>query len=430
MTLGAFSLVAPVSGAYVSFGNTFLYLIFSGAWRQARADDERFARLRHAARPIHLGVAVMLVCIVLSALLGASFSPYAEPVKVVAKTATHMLVKLGLLWFVIYGAMVLGLKRGFDPQKTTRWLVLWLAVHFLYCVAQRHFGLDWSHGFDARLGPHRFAYGVYRISGYMGHPLTLAFNLVLIIAAAGALVVRQRDQLDPALRRAWLAILILAVATLLLTGSRFPILMLPLVALWTAPRLLTRHWKWALLAASAVGLFLWIEGSLVGRFAEAFDQTASLQERFPRFVNWQVHARMWLDHPLFGVGQANLDRAYAAYYNGLTMRDNVYTAHNIYLQTLADSGLIGGVGLGALITGLLLSARRLGRSQAISGLLLVLVISGLMQNNLRDSEFIYALWFLLALTLMRSALGPDEREPPKDLKPAAHPAYPAKDLPG
>jgi O-antigen ligase len=112
----------------------------------------------------------------------------------------------------------------------------------------------------------------------------------------------------------------------------------------------------------------------------------------------------------------------------------MYEAHNIVLQTLADTGLIGFAGLLALFSGLVLAARRLSRAtagaQGISYLTAATLLTGLMQNDLRDSEYLYAFWFFLSLLLVQSAaLGAgrqeadgDERKPAENLQsPAGRP---------
>jgi O-antigen ligase len=134
---------------------------------------------------------------------------------------------------------------------------------------------------------------------------------------------------------------------------------------------------------------------------------------------------MFLDHPLAGVGMEGVERAYKAYYAGLEPADKMYAAHDIFLQFLADTGLIGFSGLLAVFAGFFAAARRLDRAgfggSALRYLAAAGATSGLLQNNFRDSEFLYCFWFLTAALsvlarahfpqLMLSQRGEPRREP-------------------
>jgi uncharacterized membrane protein YhaH (DUF805 family) len=75
---------------------------------------------------------------------------------------------------------------------------------------------------------------------------------------------------------------------------------------------------------------------------------------------------------------------------------------------LADSGVVGATGLVAFLVGLGLSARRarnvLGRNSGLEWMLALTVIVGMVQNNLRDSEYLMALWYLSSILIVRAAL--------------------------
>jgi len=57
---------------------------------------------------------------------------------------------------------------------------------------------------------------------------------------------------------------------------------------------------------------------------------------------WRVAWRMWSDHPWLGVGPGHFDSCYTEYRPALVqLQDSPLYAHNDYLNTLADWGLIG-----------------------------------------------------------------------------------------
>jgi O-antigen ligase len=453
--LAAVATTLPIFAGYFVSLLLLLWLLavrWRGRAEAAPADAAFAARAASLLRPLHIGVYSLLGATVLSAVIAGTLDPQAAIGSKVFFKSGHFLVKQGLLWYVLSAALVTAVRRGYQPATLVRSLVLWLAVLAVYAVWQRQTGADWVHGFGAVLPPNRYAYGVYRVSGFMGHPLSLAYNLLLLVlfAFAGWASAKENaaDRHDPRPflggARAWLAVAGLSLLILGISGSRFPLALavaLPAVALLARRSDDLRRYKWffagaALLAAGA----LYLEGSLLGRVAELFDQSVPLTQRFQRLVFWQAHWRMFLDHPVAGVGVGGYDAARFAYYTALGQHDTMYTAHNIFLQILADSGAIGFLGLLTFCGGFLITARRAQRcsGDAATGLLLSGVLAaGLLQNDLRDSEFLFTLFFLLALAVVGAArsagagvTGHNEREQAKNLEPAARHAHSAADLPG
>jgi O-antigen ligase len=417
IALGSTAITLPIFGGYFVALQMLVWLVVLGPWRRGAvavvaADDPAFDRAyADIVRPIHIGVVVALGAQLLAALMAWGASPYAKSLGKTLGDFTHTAVKQGLLWFVLAAALKAARDRRWPPHRAIPWLSLWLAVLLVYCIAQRYTGIDWTHGIHAVLGPNRYAYGVYRVSGFMGHPLTLGYNLVLLILGLTGLLWRHGGDLSPFDRRAAWAGAALSLAILGISGSRFPLAVLALAWLVVERRRVLRYWPWIAGAAVLAAVGLWLEGSIVGRMGELFDPAVPIEQRFPRAVFWQVHWRMFLDHPIAGVGHAGLSDAYKHYYEGIKLFEDVYIAHNIFLQTLAETGLVGFVGLLALLGGLGLAARRVGRGAGLAYLVAGVVISGLMQNNLRDSEFLYALWFLTALLAVHAAAAKREGGP-------------------
>ncbi len=438
----------PIVSEYVMSFCLLIWLVGSSAWRLALVNhksipppgspDHSFMRLLATGiRPLHWGVLAYVVTHLIAALMASAFSEFGRPFGKTIAVWSHVGLKLGVEWLVLSCAMIAAARRGWNPRRGAPWLLGWLAAQFIYSVAQRYTGIDWVHGWHAVLPGHRFAYGVYRISAFMGHPLTLAYNLMLILVAGCAMTLRLRPPLPLRESKVWWGIIAFSAATLLISGSRFVLIVIILALAWGAlgsGRKISRYWRWIAGLAAVLALALWAEGSIVGRFGEVLDPGVPLLARFPRLVFWRVHWQMFVDHPLYGVGMAGVDDAMRHYYTAAGYHDNMYPAHNIFLQTLADTGLIGLAGLLALVIGLVLAAKRLrratGHAQGISYLTAATLLTGLMQNDLRDSEYLYAFWFFLSLLLVQSAaLGAgrqesddDERKPPENLQsPAGRP---------
>ncbi|MGH7393188.1 MAG: O-antigen ligase family protein, partial [Candidatus Rokuibacteriota bacterium] len=72
----------------------------------------------------------------------------------------------------------------------------------------------------------------------------------------------------------------------------------------------------------------------------------------------EVAWKMFLDHPLFGVGTGAFSRVYAWYSSAPDMKFGTWSAHNVYLQLLAEQGALGLLGFLALVGGTLAAAIR------------------------------------------------------------------------
>jgi hypothetical protein len=189
-----------------------------------------------------------------------------------------------------------------------------------------------------------------RASGTFGIPNSMAAFLVLLLPAVLA-VAWSRSATVTA--RVWAgAVSALYAVGLVLTVSRGPWLALGMaLAAWplgTAGRSWLRRLGWAVgagLAALAVGALLYV--TLPG-VRERFDQLAQNGGEKTRPILWSAAASLWREAPVLGTG--------AGSYNVLFERhrperfwDEPQWAHNDYLNTLSDYGLLGAVlGLGGV----------------------------------------------------------------------------------
>lgn len=60
-----------------------------------------------------------------------------------------------------------------------------------------------------------------------------------------------------------------------------------------------------------------------------------------RMAHWQAGWYMWEDHPLLGVGAGNFNERYDDYYVREGLRFSRGHAHNYYIHTLAETGVVG-----------------------------------------------------------------------------------------
>lgn len=395
---------------------------------------------RSLIRPLMLGVAVLCCAIALAAVVAYFSSEYTAPAGKSLKVVLHQFLKIGLLSSVPLIAVLESVRRGAGTLYLARTLAIWMVIYFVYCLVQRYTGIDFAHGLTARLGEHRYAYGVYRVSGFMGHPLTLTYNLMVMVLGSAALALfKWRDQKSSVESKLWLIVCLAALATIVISGSRFVLIVLVIVPVICELRRIVKYWPYVLAFTALTIVGLYAEGSVFGRFAEFFDENQTIYERFPRLLFWRVHWQMFLDHPVAGVSLSGLSSATQAYYHASGIHDKMYTAHNIFLQFMADSGLIGLTGLLVFLAGYfkasLKSVAAFGQSTGLSYLFVATVLVAIQQNNLRDSEFFLAFWFftVLQITILLSAgsvFDGDRRKSIKNLQSPAGSEDSPSDLPG
>ncbi len=132
--------------------------------------------------------------------------------------------------------------------------------------------------------------------------------------------------------------LLAAVATLALAGVRKPRFVVP--ALVGAVALVALAWVTQLIPSSLQQRVLHAlrleDLSLNGAVTS---QNFSTMERL---AHWVAGLRMFVAHPILGVGAGNYDAAYARYVvDPTTWPDSLGHAHNYYINTAAETGVLG-----------------------------------------------------------------------------------------
>lgn len=179
-----------------------------------------------------------------------------------------------------------------------------------------------------------------RVTSVLNYSNSLAgfLNLILPIAL-GLLLVRSAS------RDRWLAALALAcgAVALVLTASRGGFASF-LVELLLASVYLTRRAssrKWLLVAAivvAALGLLMFF-GFIRSPWVQE-DESASM-----RLLFWGFASTLFLSSPIVGVGYGN----FRALYDIPGIASGIFDVHNLYLQLLAETGLIGFTAFFAMI---------------------------------------------------------------------------------
>lgn len=357
---------------------------------------------RYLVKPIDVGIAIFLCSYLLATAMVLIQDLNSNHLIRIIKDSAHLFLKWGILWYVISRFVEKSVTSSICTERILFFLVFWFALYFTYCLVQRHTGLNLVHGWNARLGEHRFAYGVYRVSGLTGHPLTLAYNLVLVVAfsAFQALtsVVRKEKIL-------WALVCGLSFLILLISGSRFPLIAAMIILFLVFWRNL---WNWRMLVAvMSLIVIAMLDGTVFKRFSEIFHNGSSFAANFDRWRFWQTYWSIFAESPIAGVGAWNSGRLADAIYHEIGQTEKMYNAHNMFLQQMADHGLIGMAGLVAMLGGVFTAsfrAKKLGSQwEGLIKLGFAAVICGVIQNNFRDSEYIYAFLFFVALTIFNSS---------------------------
>jgi O-antigen ligase len=214
-------------------------------------------------------------------------------------------------------------------------------------------------------------------------------------------------------RGAWLGVVVTAGVLLLVWSARTRRLLVPIVAVG--------------LAGSALAVSGLLPASLLDRVSQSvayfgvFDvRTVDLtSENFSvveRMAHWQAGWYMFLDHPWLGVGAGNYAEAYPNYYVS-TWLDPLGHAHNYYLNTLAELGVVGGL---VLLVVLGLMFRQLGgplrheRQPAFWRAVLGGVIGGLIVfcvHDLFDNLFVHGVNVQIGIMLGLGLLAVDRLRP-------------------
>ena len=67
------------------------------------------------------------------------------------------------------------------------------------------------------------------------------------------------------------------------------------------------------------------------------------QPNYERILMWQSAAKMFIDHPLFGVGIGNYHDEYISNYRSPLSREDTWHPHNVLLAMLSQTGIVGGI---------------------------------------------------------------------------------------
>ena len=248
----------------------------------------------------------------------------------------------------------------------------------------------------------------HRISGPSSHVMTFSGLLLPLSLMFLILWWRERKPL-------WLAVTLLSTIALLLTFTRSVWLGwgAAVFALLMLTRTQIRYYALPVLLLFVTFLPL----SLFGRLISVFDMRQS--SNFDRIRMLQAGVEMIRDHPVLGVGPANVKESYSIYRKQDAPRPRPPHLHNNVVQLWAERGILG---LAAYITLLALFLRQCARAWRTRrmwaeigvAVTVSLAVAGLFEFNFGDTEVFYLMLNLMALV----AAWTDSNEPVPELVPA------------
>lgn len=241
-----------------------------------------------------------------------------------------------------------------------------------------------------------------RITSFLSHYNGLAAYLNMVVPFCIAILFRAGDRFMRALSGVCLA---LASVAVLLTQSRGGLLAYVTVLLISA----------CLLAQTRAARLRWlavvIVFSIAGAFfaGQIFERLSGIDSNteVTRLGIWAGAGLLFLGNPVLGVGYGNFKVALT---NAIAVPDGfMLDAHNLYLELLAETGLVGFLVFAALIIMCLRCARRMQReslsaTEAVIGIATIAAIGSILVHGAVEYVFhnapqCAALFFLLLALL-------------------------------
>jgi len=258
-----------------------------------------------------------------------------------------------LIKYVILMVLIVGLVDTNGRMRKVLWLLMGLLVWFA------------GSGLTAYLqGKTVFGEGLERAAGVnsmVGGPNELGG---LILALVPFVVALFRCSRRMSVRLVLLACAGLALSTLVITGSRTSMLGLVAVALYFVLR--SRHKLVAigLLVVLAFAVWLGMPQRFRARYLTVRDYAQGgeldASNEF-RIRIWKAGWRMFLDHPILGVGAGQFPTAYGRIYSGRA-HGAWMNPHNLLLQVGCEMGVVGLVAFGYFFTQILKQIRLVPRA--------------------------------------------------------------------
>lgn len=296
---------------------------------------------------------------------------------------------VGYSYWVVFPVAMVIVFRGEARRLDWRWIArtCLLIVSFVWALLAVWQVLDpWK-----IVGSSVVAHDEYRPCGLYSHPLTFAYAAPICWPLA--LVMLRRNLADVG---NWLCVLFLATV-IVLTQSKMSQVACGLLLLWNFWRLGKRSpilSRVLVMVSLLVTMVIFSHRNPISeRFLKVFseDNPARLSGyQDDRLAFWHAHWLMVEERWVFGHGRVPKEYL-AAYYERIglgRMVKNDYRAHNMYLQVLADGGVVALV----FFLAWLWSVFKVGRgrqgwiAEVTSQTVVLFMLAGFVQNSFQDAS--------------------------------------------
>lgn len=393
-----FRVITPVGLLNLGTSDVLLPAILAGLLVRAVVEHEP---LRDRASVVAGGVPIAVAATVLvtgSLTVWSVADPDFLVTKAVSDTAK---ITVG----VVYLGLVVVLVRRLGRESAYRSVALWTWVATATAAASVVGGV---------IGVDLVPNDGFRSLGFFADPNLYAGYLLLTLAL---LVLRATREAGPLLI---LQALVL-VGGLVATGSRGGLGTLVLLALFTAFAIRSARVRLAIigfgLAAALVGWLLLPEddgsGNVLG--VDRLRVSSGESGDDARFELWALAVRLWLGHPLFGIGLGQYPRFSVGIVGEIKTSELGHVVHNSFLSILVSLGVVGlaiFLLMFAWVLRTVYASPGLTRNQkhALTGGVLV-IAAQMMTLNLENLRYV---WIYFGLAVGLAVAGPPE-PPAQDL---------------
>jgi O-antigen ligase len=301
------------------------------------------------------------------------------------------------------------------------------AILFVYCLFQHVTGFNVLLKTKMLADEHRMPNGNYRVFGFYGHPLSLASgSLVWSIMALFGLwsIHKKRSDAFGLNAIGWGIIAVLHSALVYMSGGRTALLVLAIfwailivvVGLGLMSLKLKMSRRKFFNTKNRIPILLGVIPAVIGVFSSVVYLNRDILQAIAgkvvtrgvgggtlgqgplgdRELFWQVYLAMWRDAPMLGQGYFAVEHGLRTHYyvqEGFAGLRDKFNAHNIFLEVLGTTGLIGFFGYLLVCVLLWVNMKVLaGRSEqrrfivgALGCAFLANLLHGLTQNTFFDS---------------------------------------------
>lgn len=282
-----------------------------------------------------------------------------------------------------------------------------LLIVSLYGILQSFTGIDLIRPGREVHSLHLAGIQIFRASGFFNNPMTYAhlfvmwFCVVLSLIFVADLPRKQKNWLRLVAVVVGLGLFLSLIRGVWISGT-----VSVMVMLWFWRR--RAFYRGALAVAIVLGLSLAFVPPVRERVVSIFG-TQNIENR-DRVTLWAANWEIFKDYPLLGIGYTENERRIGEYYEKMEITDGFKGhAHNVYLQFLAGTGLLGLCCYLFFIGYFILLALRLWRKLPLDqtwaralalgalGAQISLHVGGLTQNNFSDGEVTHNFVFILAM---------------------------------